>query len=374
MRDYLASVYKNFINNIATSTKQRNVKLVELADNLQINSAEDAYKFGLIDSLLYTDQVDSVLRKLVGVKKKKKLKFTDIKKYLRTKTENKISTKNRIAVIYANGDITEGKGNEHEIGKKNIIKSIIKAKKNKNIKAIVLRINSPGGSPLTSDMIWREITLAKKVKPIIVSMSDYAASGGYYIACAADTIVAEPTTLTGSIGVFGIIPNTQKFFNNKLGITFDRVGTNDNSGMMSMTKPLNNSQRKFIQNEIEEIYIDFASRVADGRGMTFEEVDEIAQGRIWSGIQAKEIGLVDELGGLDVAVDIAAQKVGIENYRVIEYPKQKEPFEKIMEMLSSEIKLSLFEFEKPFDKAIEVSKAFKYTGIQTRLPFDLEID
>ncbi|MCP5061484.1 MAG: signal peptide peptidase SppA [Ignavibacteriae bacterium] len=373
LQEYLTSVYDNFISNISTSTKLQKEKLVGLADNLQINSAEDAYNFGLVDSLIYSDQVDFLLRNLVGIESKRKIKTVNLKKYLRTNFESN-SSKNRIAVIYADGEITNRKGNEHEIGTGNISKSIITARKNKNIKAIVLRVNSPGGSPLTSDMIWREIILTKKVKPIIVSMSDYAASGGYYIACAADTIVAEPTTLTGSIGVFGIIPNTQKFFNNKLGVTFDRVGTNKNSGMMTMSKPLNKSQRKYIQNQVEEIYVDFASRVAEGRGMTFKQVDEIAQGRIWSGLQAKEIGLVDELGGLDVAIDIAARKANIDSYKILEYPKQKEAFEKFMEILSSDISVNLFDFQKPFDNVAKVSKALKYTGIQTRLPFEFEIN
>jgi len=373
MREYLASVYDNFISNISQSTNLKNKNLVDLADNLEINSAEDAYKYGLVDSLIYSDQVDSLLRNLVGFESKRKVKTVTVKKYLRTDFESN-SSKNRIAVIYADGEITNGKGNEHEIGTENIIKSIRIAKKNKNVKAIVLRVNSPGGSPLTSDMIWREIILTKKVKPIIVSMSDYAASGGYYISCAADTIVAEPTTLTGSIGVFGIIPNTQKFFNNKLGVTFDQIKTNKNSGMMTMSKPLNESQRKYIQDQVEEIYVDFTSRVGEGRGMTFEQVDNIAQGRIWSGLQAKEIGLVDELGGLDVAIDIAADKVNIDSYKILEYPKQKEAFEKFMEILSADIKVNLFELQKPFDNVAKVSNALKYTGIQTRLPFNFEIN
>lgn len=374
---YLSSVYNNFITNISNSIHKQKEDLIDIADNLKITSAEDAVSYGLVDSIMYRDEVNILIKKLLGISSNKKLKVVSLKKYAKT-SFNQPSTKNRIAVIYASGEITGGKGDENSIGTVNIIKAIRKAVKNKRVKAIVMRVNSPGGSPLTSDMIWREIILAKKIKPFIVSMGDLAASGGYYISCGADSIVAEPNTITGSIGVFGIIPNAQKFFNNKLGITFDRVKTNQNSGMMTYTTPLNKTQRQFIQKEVNDIYVDFAGRVAEGRGMTFEEVDAIAQGRIWSGMQAKEIGLVDELGGMDVALKIASKKAGIENYKIIEYPAAKEPFEKIMELLQSRIAGTFFSSDlnlpEPVKNAVKLTRTLTQTGIQARLPFDFRIE
>ncbi len=375
LKAYLNSVYKNFISNISESINKPATEFVNIANNLEINSAEDAVKFGLVNKLKYRDEVGSLLKRIVGISPDKNLKIISLKKYVHSKSST-VSSKNRIAIIYANGEITEGKGDENSIGTKNIIAAIRKAKKNKRIKAIVMRVNSPGGSPLTSDMIWREINLAKKVKPFIVSMSDLAASGGYYISCAADSIVAEPNTITGSIGVFGIIPNARKFFNDKLGITFDRVKTNPNSGMMTFTTPLNGLQKKSIQKQVNDIYMDFAGRVAEGRRMTFEQVDAIAQGRIWSGIQAKEIGLVDELGGLDVALKIASEKAGIKNYKIIEYPHTKEPFEKIMELFSSSIDKTFFNNKIPeqFRQIAKASEVLTKSGVLVRLPFEFRID
>jgi protease-4 len=224
-------------------------------------------------------------------------------------------------------------------------------------------------------MIWREIKLAAKEKPFIVSMGEVAASGGYYISCPADVIVAEPSTLAGSIGVYGMIPNTKDFFNNKTGITFDRVQTGKNS-LISLAAPLTNQQKILFQQQVDDIYYDFVNRVSEGRKMTFEQVDEIAQGRIWSGIDAKRIGLVDTLGGLDLALKIASENAKITDYKIVEYPTQKEAFEKIMEMFSSEIKSSIsdFTFEQPLNQIIKIKEALKHTGIQARLPFEYVID
>ncbi len=371
---YLNSVYGNFIKNISGSINKPYEELIDIANKLKITSAEDAVNYNLADSLLYRDEVENLIKKTVGLASGEKLKVISIKKYAKTKAPSK-STGNRIAVIYATGEITEAKGDDNSIGTENIIKAIRKAEKNKRVKAIVMRVNSPGGSPLTSDMIWREIKLVKKSKPFIISMGDVAASGGYYISCSADSIVAEPYTITGSIGVFGIIPNAQKFFDNKLGVTFDRVKTNPNSGMMTFTTPLNSLQKKSIQKQVNDIYTDFAGRVAEGRNMSFDEVDKIAQGRIWSGMQAKKIGLVDELGGLDLAIKIASQKAGIENYKLIEYPAAKEPFEKIMEMFSSSINNSLWsnKIPKQLKEIVKASEVLTKSGIQVRLPFEFRI-
>ncbi len=375
LNEFINSVYDNILSNISKSNNIGTEVLKNIAENLNINSAEDAKKYGLITSLAYDDEVDSILSNLIYAKKDNKVNKISFKKYIKSFNTNS-SSYNRIAVIYAIGDITGGQGNENTIGTENIIKSLDRAKKNERVKAIVMRVNSPGGSPLTSDMIWKKIKEVQREKPIIVSMSDLAASGGYYISCAANKIVAEPTSLTGSIGVFGIIPNAQKFFDDKLGITFDKVSTSKNNGWSTITNPLNKAQKKYIQNRINDIYVDFVSRVADGRKMSFDQVDKIGQGRIWSGIDAKKIGLVDTLGGIDLALNIAADEAQITDYKIVEYPLQKEPFEKIMEMLSNEVKSNITNsiFSEPFNQIEKLSNALKYKGIQARLPFDFTIN
>lgn len=375
LNKYLSSVFDKIISEISIDKKISVNDLKSISAELKINFAEDAKKYGLVDNLKYEDEVDSVLAKIVN-DDDNEFNLISFKKYFKAAASNEEYSNNRIAVIYADGEILESKGDDNSIGTENIIKALDEANNNDRVKAIVLRVNSPGGSALTSDMIWRKINLLKKEKPIIVSMSDLAASGGYYISCAANKIVAEPTSLTGSIGVFGIIPNAQKFFNEKLGITFDEVSTSENSGWATITKPLNNVQKKFIQNSVDRIYTDFVSRVASGRNMTFEQVDSIAQGRIWSGINAKEIGLVDTLGGINLALDIAAKSAEIEDYKIVEYPVQKETVEKIMEMFSSKIfsGINFSIFNEQLNQIEKLSTAMKYTGIQTRLPFEFKIN
>ncbi|MFZ1290286.1 MAG: signal peptide peptidase SppA [Melioribacteraceae bacterium] len=375
LNKFLSSIYDKIISQISASTKISTQDLKNISSELKINSAEDAEKYGLITNLKYEDEVDSILAKLINKSTEDEVEKISFKKYSKSLGGQEASSENRIAVIYASGEITNGEGDESSIGTENIIKSLEEANENKRVKAIVLRVNSPGGSALTSDMIWRKIKLIKSEKPIIVSMSDLAASGGYYISCAANKIVAESTTLTGSIGVFGIIPNAQKFFDEKLGITFDEVSTSENSGWATITNPLNEVQKKYIQNQIEEIYVDFVSRIAEGRQMSFEQVDSIGQGRIWSGINAKEIGLVDTLGGIKLALDIASESAGIKDYKILEYPTQKETFEKIMEMFSSKVEIGFgkFLFSEQLNQIEKLSKAMKYQGIQTRLPFEFEI-
>ena len=373
LKTYMNSVYGSFLKNISVSKNIDKNILKDIADNLKIASAENAEQFELVDDLLYEDQVDSVMNQLMN--STEKVKTVNAKNYFYSIDANSVSTNNRIAVIYAIGEITNGSGNEFSIGTKNIINAIKKAKDNKRIKAIVMRVNSPGGSPLTSDMIWRELKLAKEKKPVIISMGDIAASGGYYIAAPGNKIVAEPYTLTGSIGVYGILPNAQKFFNNKLGVTFDGVETGKNSNFGSITSPLNLAQEKHFQKQVNDIYYDFVNRVSDGRSMTFDEVDNIGQGRIWSGIDAKNIGLVDTLGGLDLAIQIAADESDIDEYRILEYPAQKEAFDKIIELLSSEIKgkIEIFNLGEPLNQVYKINEALKYSGIQARLPFEYTI-
>ena len=370
---YLNSIYKNFIAKISEDTKIGIDSLFDFASALKINSAESAKNYGFVNELLYEDEVDSMLNKLGELDSPPKK--ISLKNYLYSMDGSSSSGSDRIAVIYALGEIINGSGDEYNIGTKNIIEAIKKAKDNRRVKGIVMRVNSPGGSPLTSDMIWREINITSNKKPFIVSMGDIAASGGYYISCNADRIVAEENTLAGSIGVYGIIPNTQKFFNNKLGISFDRVETSEFSSLYTITTPLSPQQRSLIENQIDDVYFDFVTRVANGRKMTYEEVDKIAQGRIWSGIDAVNIGLADTIGGLQTAIDIAADKAGITEYKIIEYPAQKEAFEKIFDLLYSEMQSNLnnFIFNESLNQIENLYEALKYTGIQTRLPFTYNI-
>jgi len=300
----------------------------------------------------------------------------NVGKYINTSFYKKGSkSRDRVAVIYASGEIMQGKGDDTYIGEKNIIKALKKARENNRVKAVVLRINSPGGSALISDLIWRELELTKAEKPVVASMSDVAASGGYYIACNANYIFAEPTTITGSIGVFGMIPNAKELMNDKLGITFDEVMTNDNSDFMDLTKPLSPFQRAVIQRSIENVYSSFVNKVAEGRSMTFEDVDAIGQGRVWTGEQAIGLGLVDELGGLEDAIAAAAELAEMDDYRIQSLPVQKDPVMQMIEDLTGESSVFIGKEFGVFAKYIKYFNNLQNQDlIQARMPFDLEIN
>jgi protease-4 len=304
-----------------------------------------------------------------------KLSFVTLSKYTHAKGNKKEISRNKIAIVYATGTINSGKGDEKSIGSETTAKAIKQAREDKNVKAIVFRINSGGGSALASDVIWRETILAKAEKPLIVSMGDYAASGGYYIACAADSILANPTTLTGSIGVFGMIPNLSKFYKNKLGITIDTVNTGRYADM-GVNRPLTTFERNKIQKTIEEIYSTFITHVSEGRNMSTAAVDEIGQGRIWTGYDAKAIGLIDAYGGIEQAIEIAANLAKIEDYRIISLPKKKDPFTELALKLSNSssfadilfAKLGLkTEFTEPIETLLKSDK------IQARVPFIMKL-
>ena len=304
-------------------SEERNIEISKINNHineLRLNSAAACKKLNYIDDILYEDQLKDSLKLFSS---STKIKTIDLKNYVNVKLNNKQKiSRNKIAVIYANGTISNNKGSINEIGTQTITKSLIQAREDKNIKAIVLRVNSPGGSAMTSDLIWRETIITKKEKPIIVSMGDYAASGGYYIACAADSIFSNKTTVTGSIGVFGIIPNLKKLYNEKLSVFFDTVNTHKYSDM-GTNRRLTNFEIDKIRENINQIYSDFINKVADGRNMDTLYVDNIGQGRVWSGAKAKEIGLVDSHGGLFDAIDAAKLIANIEDYRIIELPKKK---------------------------------------------------
>lgn len=373
---YLSSLFGHMIENIALARKLNVDSTYNIATKLKVRNAEDAVTYRLADALIYKDELLDRFVKKTNQSKIDELKFITLKKYAKANPDKVKIAKNKIAIIYANGEIVGGEGDENSMGSESISRAIRKARLDSDVKSIVLRINSPGGSALASDVIWREVVLTKKVKPVIVSMGDVAASGGYYIACAADTIVAEPTTITGSIGVFGVLFNAQKFFNNKLGITFDQVKIGEYADLGDYTKPLSPAERMIIQNEINRIYNDFTSKVAAGRNMPQDNVKRIAEGRVWSGIDAKRIGLVDVLGNIDDAVKIAVNKSKVSDYRIVNYPELEEPFEKIMKQLGGNVKSYFMPDEykalAPYLNTLESIKSNK--GIQARLPINFQID
>lgn len=377
---YMGSIWNNIVKGIADSRGLTPAQLNLIADSALVQNAKDAIEQKLADKLYYKDQVLDDLKDRCGLEDAKKLKMISMVKYTDApkskKKDDKGLAKDKIAVIYASGSIEGGEGDDQTIGSDRISKAIRKARLDENVKAIVLRVNSPGGSALASDVIWREVVLAKAVKPVVASMGDVAASGGYYISCAADTIVAQPNTITGSIGVFGLLMNLKNLMNNKLGITVDTVKTNHYADLGSAFRPLTQAERDIIQNSVNEIYGSFIGKVAEGRGMKVADVDSIGQGRVWSGYDAKGLGLVDVLGGMEDAIEIAAKMAKLDNYRVAEYPEQKEPFKAFMEELSGEgedvmVKKALgenYRFYKTFDDMRRME------GIQARMPFDMYIE
>tara|TARA_B100000035_G_scaffold171114_1_gene145911 strand:- start:1233 stop:2987 length:1755 start_codon:yes stop_codon:yes gene_type:complete len=369
----LKSVNNNIIDSIASQRGISNIKIHKDANQLKLSSAEICLEENYVDGILYEDQVKDTLKMLLG---KDKLKIISINKYSNVKTKKKEISRNKIAIVYANGGINSGKGDENSIGSITTSKAIEKARKDEKVKAIVLRINSGGGSALASDVIWRETVLAKNEKPLVVSFGDVAASGGYYIACAADKIFASPTSITGSIGVFGMIPNMNEFYKSNFGITFDTVKTN-NSADMGIYRKLTSFEKQKIQQGIEDVYETFISRVSEGRDISTKQVDNIGQGRVWSGYDAKKIGLIDEFGGLEKAIESAAALAEIEDYRTISLPKQKDPFTEFLDGLN-QTKLSDIlsdELDLINKKDITtIKEMIKSEKIQTRLPYILSLE
>ncbi len=376
---YVGSIWNNFLKGIS---KERKISIENLnlyADSLYIKSAKAALEYKMIDELKYYDMVVDELKTLTEIEKKDDLNTVSLSDYLKTPANYDIEnikkyTNKKIAVIYASGQINMGKGDDETIGSASLSKSIREARMDTSVKAIVLRVNSPGGSALASEIIWRETILAKKEKPFIVSMGDVAASGGYYIACFADTIVAEPNTITGSIGVFGLLFNTVELMN-KIGVNTSTVNTNKHADIGSPTKKMTPFERAIIQEKIEDIYDTFITHVAEGRGMTKEDIDSIGQGRVWSGKDALDNGLVDVMGGLQIAIDIASQKSGLEDYKIKVYP-EKEMFEKIIGDLFKNSKNSIIEEElgETYILYRKFKKVKEIKGIQARLPYFVEIN
>ena len=376
-RVYVTSLWDNMLEGISNSRNISTESLNAIADGLEIKSAELAVQHKLVDDIVFKDELLDKLRDKLGLDPNKKISNITLKKYFDVPAVKKIKkrSKNKIAVIYAQGEIKSGKQDEMTISSDRLSKTIRKARLDEKIKAIVLRVNSPGGSALASEVIYREVVLAKKEKPLIVSMGNLAASGGYYIACGADKIYANPTTLTGSIGVFGIMPNFQATLKNWLGITFDGVNTNTYSDFGSAVRPMSPYEENVIRYFIEDIYDTFIAHVAEGRNMTTSQVDSIGQGRVWCGVDAKKIGLVDEFGGLELAIKEAAKMAELDEYRTVSLPVQKDFLDKLIDGLS--INMSTKSLEKElgenydyFTFIRDLSEMDKY---QARLPFMIEI-
>jgi protease-4 len=350
------------------------------ANEALIRNADSCLAYNLVDKLIYKDEVLAELKSRLGLEEDDDIESISLARY-KNVPENrddgdKAYSKDRIAVVYATGGIESGKGDHETIGSETISKAIRKARKDENVKAIVLRVNSPGGSALASDVIWREVGLAKAAKPVIVSMGDVAASGGYYIACDATKILASPTTITGSIGVFGVLMNFKGLLNNKLGITIDTIKTNKFANLGSPYRPLNVEEREIIQGSVNEIYFDFIDKVGEGRGMSSADVDSIGQGRVWAGRDAMDIGLIDEYGGLERAIEIAAEEAGLENYRLKELPEQKDQLMEIVAELTGEkTKSGVKETLGPlYPYFKDIKEASEMKGVQARLPYTIRIE
>lgn len=373
---YLKSIWKEIRSDIAKERSISTDELDRIAENALIARAQDAVNYKLLDGTKYSDEILQIVAKKAGVQKVEDLNLVSFEKYAKQGLVNdQTNNKNgNVAVILAEGEITvDGDGLTSE----KICKYLKEAREDKDIKTIVLRVNSPGGSALASDEIWREVKLANQSKKVIVSMGDVAASGGYYISSSADRIFAEPTTITGSIGVFGVIPYLGKAFENKLGLTFDRVQTNKHA-VLSLNKKLSPEEFERIQKEVDLIYSQFLGRVSEGRGMDVSKVNAIARGRVWTGVDAKRIGLVDELGGIKNAVSYAAKQAGIkdDNIQIKYWPKKKEnPWETVIETLNSDKEeVSMKTQQLPAELIYyyeQLKRLENMKGIQMRLPYDI---
>jgi protease-4 len=374
---YLQSMWLDIRKDISEDRGISINKLNDIAENMLIRKANDAKQFGMMDDVKYRDEVIDMLKKRIKIGKEEELKMPNFNKYAKSKfLDDQLLSKNdapNIAVIVAEGEVsTDGDG----LSSKEICQLFQDVRANKSIKAVVFRVNSPGGSALASDEIWREVELTRKKMKVIVSMGDVAASGGYYIAAPAHRIFAEPTTITGSIGVFGMIPYTGKMLENKLGVSFDRAGTNRHS-VLSLNRRLTPEELSTMQEEVDEIYSDFLKRVADGRKMSTQQVNSIARGRVWTGSDALRIGLVDELGGLDDAIHYAAKQIRVKKGKVLYYPLvEEDKLGNLLEMLeeTDEMENEAALPEEFINYYRRLKKIENMTGMQMRMPFDLRID
>lgn len=375
--EWMNDLYSEFLQKTSQARKVDTATLHQLANTGVIETPENAVAHKLIDGAKYDDEVKDEIKKLIKLDSADKINFVSIEKYSMVNKNLGGSKGEKIALIYASGVIVDGKGGEETIGSEQYVELFQKARLDKNIKAIVLRVNSGGGSALASENIWREMTLAKKEKPVIVSFGDVAASGGYYIGCAADSIFASKNTITGSIGVFGIIPDMSAFFKNKLGVTFDGVKTGPLANAGSPDHPMSEPEKKLVANMIERIYADFKQRVADGRKKDTSYIETVAQGRVWTGLKGKEVGLVDKFGGIEDAISSAAAKAKLKDYQVVEYPKQGTFIERILglnkeDVVAKKMRTELGEEYYNVYKQLQQIKGMTNSA-QAKMPFEFVI-
>lgn len=374
LTEMIESIHATMLDDISASRNISPSQLKEISDKMLVRNADDAVAYGLVDSLVYKDQFDQLIKQRVG----DKVNYMGYKSY-RKSYSNYVSSQNEIAVIVAEGTIMPGKSNRSQgiIGADTFVEEIRKARENEKVKAIVLRVNSPGGEPRASDMIWREVQLAKQVKPVIGSMGDLAASGGYYISMGCDTIVAQESTITGSIGIFGIMFDMSEFLNNKIGITFDEVKTGNFGELYTVTRPLTSQEKEIIQADLNSFYDTFVTKANEGRNLSKEEILKIAGGRVWTGVQAKANGLIDVLGGINEAIDIAVTKSKVgDDYKVKYYPVQKPFIEELFSQVEENVKVRTMRSELG-DYYVwyhQFNKIKTYQGAQARLPFEFTLE
>ncbi|MFP4339425.1 MAG: signal peptide peptidase SppA [Cyclobacteriaceae bacterium] len=383
-QEYLGNLYEVYLQGIAETRGLEVATLRNIADSMKVRFAGDAVQYGLATDTAYYDQVLNVIGEKLGLEADENgaidtddINFISLKKYEQSlENEPDEYSRNRVAVIVATGNIVNGEGEGEVIGGETFAKEIRKARLDDNIKAIVIRINSAGGSALASDIMWREIQLAKEVKPVIASMSDVAASGGYYMAMGCDTIVAHPNTITGSIGILGVIPNVEELLN-KIGVTTDVVQTGQFSDIYNLTGPLSEFEQQIIQNQIEEGYETFTRKAAAGRNMPLEQLLRVASGRVWSGMEAKDRNLIDVFGGLDQAIEIAVEKAKLEegDYQVRYYPKKKTFIEELIAELENQTSTYFLKRELglTYPYVMKLKELEQYRGVQARMPFEIEI-
>ena len=376
---YQQGIWSNVVNDIASARSISVDDINKFADNgLMYSPAGKAIECGLIDELKYRDDVENYIKEIAGIESKKNLKMVSITKMKNLKRKKTAKLGDRIAVIYAEGEITSSDlaydySNNSYITEK-FVDELIKLKKDKNVKAIVLRVNSPGGSGYISEQIWKQINEIKKDKKVVVSMGNVAASGGYYISCAADKIISEANTLTGSIGVFGIFPNASELFD-KMDLTTDVVKTNKYADFGDISRPMRDDEKALLQGYIENFYDIFITRCADGRGMTKEAIDKIGQGRVWTGEQALEIGLVDEIGDINRAIEVAAELAELTDYSVRTVVVSSDPFTEFFKKQMGEMKSSVIKeaLGSDFEIYNTIRMIRRTSGIQARVPYDLDV-
>lgn len=374
LNELIADLHHSILQDISSSRNINYEVLKQTSDKMIVTDTHSALKAGLVDSLYYFDQVQHELRQRLGLADNDDISFIKFGNYKKSVSSYDKSN-NEIAVVVADGDILPGKAQNGIIGSDTFAEELRKARTNDRVKAIVLRINSPGGSALASDVIWREIILTTQVKPVIASMSDYAASGGYYLAMGCDTIVAQPTTITGSIGVFSVLFDMSSFLDKKIGITFDEVKTGEVGELVTITRPLTPVEKAVWQKKTEEIYSSFTTKAAEGRQMSVEELRKVASGRVWTGSQAKENGLVDVLGNFEDAVEIAAQKAGVEDdYKIRYYPKQKTFIEEWLTDAEDYTNTRILKSElgEQYPVYLQLRNLKNYQGSQMRMPYELK--